>query len=271
MQKRKQKIIKQLKILYFTSEQSFYINCLRVKCFLAGKQLVHFLHIGKTGGTAFIEAIQDIGLLKKAPRKIKFAETDDYIICIHNHSFALKNVPIGEKSFFFVRDPIKRFISGFYGRKREDKPRYNIPWSSQEKEAFLNFDTPNDLALALESNDEKTRRSALKAMRSIQHVSTFLSGWTGDSKYLKAREDDILFIGFQDNLDVDVLHLGKILDFPAHFQLPKDDVKTHKNPSSFSTDLSTDAYNNLKKWYSKDFKILETCKEIANTKKECYK
>jgi len=265
--KKHDKIIKHIKIAYFKTEQSLYINYLRLKSLISRKEIVHFLHIGKTGGTAFIEALNNIGLLKKAPRKIMYAETNSYIICLHNHSFSLKDVPIGEKVFFFVRDPIQRFISGFYGRKRQDRPRYNIPWSNWEKEAFNRFNTPNDLAISLDSENQETRESALKAMRSIQHVSTFLSGWTGSITYLKSRENDIIFIGFQENLDSDLRELGKIFNLTDNFKLPKDNVKKHKTPHYYSKEMNEQAIKTLKSWYENDYKIFELCQSIASKKR----
>lgn len=257
-------LIQTIKIIYFKTEQSIYINSLRLKSIINGKEIVHFLHIGKTGGTAFIESLKELGVLKQAPRKILYAETKSYVICIHNHSFSLKNVPAGEKVFFFVRDPMQRFISGFYGRKREDRPRYNIPWSSWERKAFNRFETPNDLASALNSANQATRELALEAMRTVQHVSTFLSGWTGSLTYLKEREDDIFFIGFQETLDSDIIELGKLLNFDQKLSLPKDNVKSHKTPNHYCKQLTNQAKENLEEWYRLDYKILAGCKSIAS-------
>ncbi len=71
-------------------------------------QKIHFIHIGKTGGTAVKYALQDYNATVLGCR---------YEIILHNHNFKLKDIPIGEKFFFFVREPIDRFISGFYSRK----------------------------------------------------------------------------------------------------------------------------------------------------------
>jgi hypothetical protein len=276
------KIEKKVKTWYFQANESLYVNHLRLKSVISGKKIVHFLHIGKTGGTAFIESLKEMGALrnaptflesikeiitlKKAPQKRIYAETSSYIICLHNHSVTLKDIPIGEKVFFFVRDPVQRFISGFYGRKREDKPRYYIPWSSWEKEAFNKFNTANDLALSLDCTNEETRKSALTAMRTIQHVATFLAGWITSIDYLKSREDDILFIGFQENLNSDVIKLGKLLNFPKEIDLPRDNIKMHKTPNSYKRELTDKAIKNLEEWYSRDYKIFAVCQDIASKK-----
>jgi len=276
------KIEKKIKTWYFQANESLYVNHLRLKSVISGKQIVHFLHIGKTGGTAFIESLKEMGVLKnaptflesfkeiitfnKSPRKRIYAETSSYVICLHNHSVTLKDIPVGEKVFLFVRDPMQRFISGFYGRKREDKPRYYIPWSSWEKEAFNTFNNANDLAISLDSINEETRKSALTAMRTIQHVATFLAGWLGTVEYLKSRENDILFIGFQETLNSDVIKLGKLLNFPREIDLPKDNIKRHKTPDFYKRELTDKAIKNLKEWYSRDYKIFALCQDIASKK-----
>ncbi len=53
------------------------------------KQPVHFLHIGKTGGSAIMYAI-------------KYNCTDShYVVCFHPHVVKLRNIPKGERFFSF--------------------------------------------------------------------------------------------------------------------------------------------------------------------------
>ena len=58
----------------------------------------------------------------------------------------LNDVPAGEKVVFFTRDPVSRFISGFYSRKDGDHgTRFRgLP---ARKPPFPEFSTPNELAL----------------------------------------------------------------------------------------------------------------------------
>ena len=94
------------------------------------KQAVHFLHIGKTGGSAIKHAIN-----KNCP-------DSEYEIHFYRHAVKLRDIPKGEKFVFILRDPVTRFVSGFYSRQRQGKPRYNIPWRPKEKTAFETFSTP---------------------------------------------------------------------------------------------------------------------------------
>ena len=120
---------------------------------MRGKHIVHVLHIGKTGGTALQEALKDN------------LRTSKYKIKLHGHNFKLKNVPKGASVVFFVRNPMDRFISAFYSRKREGRPRFDNPWRRSEKRAFSMFNTPDELAVALSSGDSNLKKEAIKAMK----------------------------------------------------------------------------------------------------------
>ena len=130
------------------------------------KKQVHFLHLGKTGGTAIKYAIKQC------------TEADSpYVINLHSHKFKLSDVPHGESVFFFIRNPISRFISGFYSRQRQGQPRYFFPWSPDEKISFENFSTPNQLAIALSSSNIEEKKQAIVAMKSIKHVNDSYWKW----------------------------------------------------------------------------------------------
>ena len=66
------------------------------------RKIVHFIHIGKTGGTAIKSVIK------------RYNSTKEFDIFIHGHEFKFKDALPGEYVFFVLRDPIDRFISGFY-------------------------------------------------------------------------------------------------------------------------------------------------------------
>ena len=220
---------------------------------------VHFLHIGKTGGTAIKAALaEDIILTQK------------YRIHLHRqerHNLALKNIPEGEKVFFFLRDPLTRFVSGFYSRQRQGRPRHNLPWSDRERAAFKIFTTPNDLALALTSHDRDQQLAAITAMKSIMHVKDFYWWWFDNSEYLLRRLEDILFVGFQESLNQDFLHLKRILDLPRKVQLPDDDVASHRTPSYLDPFLDDKAKRNLRLWYANDIALVNLFQGLSREMK----
>jgi len=208
---------------------------------------VHFLHIGKTGGTAIKYAIKNNLITKK------------YIIFLHPHKIRLCDIPKGEKVVFFLRNPTARFISAFYSRKSGGKPRYDVPWSIKESEAFNIFFTPNDLAKNIFSNDLIKRKFAQNAMKNIGHLKASFFYWFNNKKYFKSRINDILFIGFQESLNEDFEVFKNVLKISENVKLPTDKILAHKNLDGLDIHLDKIAKINLLKWYSEDIDFFNYC------------
>lgn len=236
-----------IRFIYFYKRQ-IPLTKFRILAKLQEKEIVHFFHIGKTGGTSIKHALN----CTRTP-----FINDKYIVFCHPHWFHLKDTLKGEKIFFFVRDPIDRFVSGFYSRKRKGAPRLYQEWTPDEKEAFADFDSPNHLALALSESDDAVRRKAVKAMKSIEHVKTSYWDWFDNSHYFSNRIDDVLFVGTQKNLDTDFSRLKRVLQLPDELQLPSDQVNMHKNPEHVDKHLDKRAIENLKDWFSGEYKFLK--------------
>jgi len=214
------------------------------------KQPVHFLHIGKTGGSAIKHAIKQT------------CAASPYTIRFHPHGVNLRDIPEGDKFVYILRDPITRFVSGFYSRQRQGKPRYNIPWRPGEKEAFETFSTPNQLAHALSSWNWYKRRKASQAMNRIQHINNSYWKWFESEQYFTSRQADIFFIAFQERLAEDFEILKEILECPDSAALPKDDIKAHRNPGNLDTALSEKAIANLHAWYKNDYGLIDLSRAI---------
>lgn len=214
------------------------------------KTPVHFIHISKTGGTARHVALRDHLITKK------------YFLEFHHHRIGLKNIPAGEKIILFFRDPVTKFVSAFNTRLRQGRPRNNVPWTAREMLIFEKFHTPNELAMALGSDDLTTRSDAKIAMKHIVHVNSFQADWIEDVDYLNSRLDDILFIGRQESLSADFEKLKKQLGLPSQLLLPKADIDTHRTPEDLDQTLSEEAANNIRKWYHKDDEMLRAILEI---------
>lgn len=125
---------------------------------------IHFLHIGKTGGT---EITQD--LVKSKQIKLIFG---------HGHDFILGKGRPGDKYVFFVRDPCDRWVSGFLSRLRQGCPSHcHLVGSSnfgfergKELETYYNFPTPDSLAVVYQP------KSAVGLITSSNtHVLTLIS------------------------------------------------------------------------------------------------
>ncbi len=216
---------------------------------ISGKRFIHLIHVGKTGGTAIKFALKP------------YYRHGRFVIYPHSHSFTLKDAPVGEGIIFFLRDPITRYVSGFYSRQREGRPRLYSPWTPDEKVVFERFTTPNQLAESLSSSVTSEQEFAKFAMNSIKHVRNHYWYWFGDEEYFSSRQSDIFFIGFQETLDHDFEILKRKLKLPAKTVLPTNAIVAHRNPESLDRKLSDQAVKNLRDWYSQDYEFIEKCKK----------
>ncbi len=214
------------------------------------KQTAHFLHVGKTGGTAVKEALGAC------------LDSGKYTLKLHRHKTTLADIPEGEKVFFFLRDPVTRFVSGFYSRYRKGAPRYNRPWNADEQYYFTRFQTPNALALSLSSADVEVRTRATKAMQSINHVKSCYCDWFLSREYFLSRIKDILFIGFQESLSADFNSLKTKLCLSRDVSLPMSTTRAHKTPDSLDKNLDKTAVMNLQKHYADDIDFLHVCSQL---------
>jgi hypothetical protein len=159
---------------------------------------------------------------------------------------------------FVLRDPVDRFVSGFYSRKRQGMPRYYNPWSEGEREAFSRFETPDELARALSADDGTRRREAAKAMHNIRHVNVMYRDWLGSVESLRSRWTQIFWVGWQPTLGFDFAALIDKIGLSNEVELPKDEVNAHRTPHDGAKNLCDEAVRNLEKWYEDDYSFIET-------------
>ena len=212
---------------------------------------LHFLHIGKTGGTAIKHALGSV-------REAHLCAG----IHLHPHPVTLRAVPEGEEFFFFLRNPVSRFVSGFYSRQRQGLPRHFRRWRPEEEAAFRHFPTPDLLALSLSAADAGERERAETAMRGIAHVRDSYWKWFESEAYFLSRFEDLFFIGFQETLSVDFEILKEKLGLPGSVSLPSDEQASHANPPGLDKTLRDASIANLRKWYEADFRFLDLCQRI---------
>lgn len=210
----------------------------------------HFLHIGKTGGTTVKGALK--------PHR----HDGKYKLILHPHSTNLNDITVREKVFFFLRDPITRFVSGFNSRMRKGRPLYNYQWKAPEAQAFAHFETANELAEALSDHDANRRQEARQAMEGIQHVGDSVWKWFQDPHYFSSRIDDVLFVGFQESLESDFRRLLIVLELDGNIVLPTDPVAAHKTPAGFDQSISELGARNLRTHYATDIEFYKEMKGI---------
>jgi hypothetical protein len=193
-----------------------------------GERVVHMLHIRKTGGTAVKAALTGI----RPPAGLR--------LMLHPHRVSLRDVPARDEVFFFLRDPVARFVSGFESRRREGRPAHYHPWTQAERRAYERFATAEALATALTSTDVAERHAAEQAMNSINHVRSRLADWLVDDQLLNARLERIILVGWQETLDADFLRLVGLLGLPSGITLPTDEAAAHRSAPNGSREQLSD-------------------------------
>ena len=208
------------------------------------------MHVGKTGGTALKALVDSYS-----------RDFPGHQIVVRPHVFRLprilKEFP-DSKTGFCVREPVDRFLSGFYSRQRKGFPRYNNEWTPAEKKAFTDFGSPEALGLGLASPDSSVREKAEYAMNAIGHTRMGLAHYLVSARFLERIKDKILFIGHQPDFDQDVDWIRQVLGIPQCYSLPDDDIGAHRNPIPVE-DLSEVARKALTEWYADDYPIYEWC------------
>lgn len=222
---------------------------------------LHFMHIGKTGGTAVKIGLRRGGFAYRHERRApEVRETPFGKIRLHGHSFRLDQLPPDDYVFFFLRDPISRFVSGFDSRLHEGRPHYHVEWTPRERQAFEAFPTPQRLASALVSQDADERLRARHAMSAIRHLR-FQTRWTGPPKRLRPRLHQVVYIGRQETLDADWERLKAVLGLPEDLELPSDLVTAHRRMSD-DAPLDAVATEALREWYARDYRLLNVCEAV---------
>lgn len=213
---------------------------------------VHFIHVSKAGGTALRHAIRSARVNAGGQLLSPWGE-----VWGHDHRFRLSDVGPEHKAVIPLRDPVSRFLSGFYSRLRKGAPRHSIEWTDEERRSFEVFPTPQALADALAEPAGARREQAEFAMKSIGHLKRPMTEWTGTPDYLARHIDRVLYVARQETLDEDWEALKELLDLPRDQQLPTDDVTAHRTTYAGSREISEQGVRALRAWYADDYELLE--------------
>jgi hypothetical protein len=207
---------------------------------------VHFLHIGKCGGTAVKDLADRINRLAGGPS-----------IVTHGHSIKLKDLPHDAQYFFAIRNPVTRFYSAFYMRKRNEQPRLYREWNDGERDAYEEFPEANDLAENLFA-ETPLGYKAFAAMQNIGHMS-YQHAWFNIREILQVRPP--LCILRQERLPDDVKYLLAKLNIVTDIALPEDRVRAHRGDYSTTPRPTEAAIQNLQRWYAVDIEYYRLVNE----------
>jgi hypothetical protein len=175
---------------------------------------------------------------------------------------AFQNTSFSEY-IYFVRSPVRRYVSGWISRFREGMPTYHVPWHEPyETEAFHRFASPNEMAAALSSDNSTRRQEAKQAMVSIGHVRDSLMSYYGDMENFERCLGLTTLVGSVEHYDEDYARLVHYLadnnklteDIPDHVE-----EASHVRPDKFDEmeHLEPQSVRNLQEWYQDDYTILE--------------
>ena len=210
---------------------------------------IHFLHIGKCAGTQISHIANQINNISSQTKIIK-----------HGHDVYLKDLEPESRYFFSIRNPISRFKSGFYSRKRKGQPRIYNEWSDHDREAFKDFEHANDLAESLFAAGEVGLK-AFAAMKSIRHTAQNQSDWFYKCGHFLEIQPPIWIIrqeNFVDDLNSFLKRslLGISIE---QINVSEDHIVTHASDYSNFPALSDKAKENLSHWYAQDYEFYRLC------------
>lgn len=145
-------------------------------------QSLHVINIGRTS----IPAIKGY---------LDGVKVGGYRPVFHGLRVRLADVLKGSKVLLIYRDPIERFVSGFYSRLHEGKPNFDSPWNAEERAVFQVFTTPSELLEALASASDRSRlHSALKALREVEFINRGLTWYFDSPQSLERRLNDFVAV-----------------------------------------------------------------------------
>jgi hypothetical protein len=209
---------------------------------------LHMIHIPKTGGTAVVNALR--GKWDKGS-----GSPGDWDLQYRGHEQTLPGLLQGEWFFFAVRDPVDKFVSKFYDRRREGGPSYSLAWTPDEAMWFERFPTAEALALALPSAD------AQAAIETFDGVNSHYANWLGSPEYLLERSATLLAILRQSHLAQDFAAFAHLIGLPEA-TLPREASLAHRAPRR-PVALSPRAAQNVREWFADDYAFAEVFEELS--------
>jgi hypothetical protein len=209
---------------------------------------IAFLHIGKNAGTQIMHLAQQL---------------KGHGIIVHQlpHSKKLYDIPPALNYFFSIRNPISRFKSGFYSRKRKGQPRIYAEWTKPEALAFERFAHANELAEALFRKDDLGYEAA-QAIQSIRHTAMQQIDWFERLAFLDLRPPVWIIRQerFAEDFGTFLARMGLTLRY-SDLKPAQDAALAHSNDYSQVPELSDLAKENLKLWYARDLVFYDVCEQ----------
>lgn len=224
----------------------------RVRRIASNGPPICFFHVGKTGGT-YIKSI-----IKKNGESSR-----NLVIVGHRATLAKTRREFGSdrRIAFMFRCPYERFVSAFYSRLRQGRPRNDSLWSAEEAVAYNWFKDANTLAECLFSANERERSAANFAMHAITHLKRNYTYHFHSVERLKNEADLIEFSVNTNNIDDKLPSIMNALGYEK-FEMPR---KRARHAALVKPpELSQLAKDNLREFWFNDFEIFDYLETIEN-------
>lgn len=228
------------------------------------------IHVGKCGGSNISYLFKDIHNVN-----IKTIHAESTNIYIKKKKIKENNLCL------LVRDPITRYLSVFYYWKNlyiKYLNNKNIPHKKNVKRYKIFFDyfkDANHLAESLFNKDITIRKKCLLALNNIVHFKQGFKFYLCDKETIKNNINNFKFIIRQEHYNNDfikyydymcnIYNIKKKLDY---FIINKRNKRNNTDKFNNKKKLSKLAINNLRKYFIKDYEILEYLTEVKLLSKD---
>lgn len=210
------------------------------------------LHVGKTGGT----------YLRNLAHKDAYKQRN-IVRCTHSDTLETTAKQYGDNRqlAFSFRDPAERFVSAFYSRQRQGRPRYQAVWTPGEAISFRYFETPQQILADLRSHSEVSRSASYFALAHIQHIKLGYVHYFQSATRLRLehKSGNILLCVETPKISENLHRISKALrDLPI--SPSKDDL--HANPKDVEK-LDEAARSTMRDHFREEYEIYEAAQQIA--------
>lgn len=184
----------------------------RAQC-IENNNTIRFIHIDKTGGTSIRKWFEDAFPEPQWQNKLEYPGG-------MGHLFTLGAACTEDCYAFYVRDPVRRWVSRFLHRKRqaeEDVVRYG---STSWGQALKDFPTPTSLAEALSSTNGTHQEVARHLFQGEIGANKrlgkhYLHRLLGPAKEREMMLNRIVFVGATTSLNEDFYKYSKLVGLPV--------------------------------------------------------
>lgn len=226
------------------------------------------VHIGKSGGDNIITKFLTYYNIKL-----------DYIH-VHDNQQKIEQTLLHRNNIcVLLRDPCKRFISIFFYWKKahflfmQNKKCVHKKFILKNIQCFENFNTPNNIAEALSSDNDDLKKLATSSLNDMHHIKMGISHYLISKKFIDKIKHHIKFIIKHENYSNDLLLFHNFCS--SYYNISKNKYSDFISSKPGNTDefnnekfLSPLAIKNLHTYFSDDYDMYDYLCQLNLISKE---